>query len=96
MATRPPRPTSEPTPSASPCPTSAGGVDSGVSRFHVVFDECGEIAEYELAPSAEETVRIWKAMMLAPSLVVCEALLRGQTVPTERLDPNWVERFGRQ
>lgn len=34
-------------------------------------------------------------MMLAPSLEVCEALLRGQTVPVERLDPVWVKRFGR-
>jgi len=28
----------------------------------------------------------WVAMMLAPSLEVCEALLRGESVPVDRLD----------
>jgi hypothetical protein len=40
--------------------------------------------------------RIWRAIMLAPSLEVCRALLRGETVPLERLDPEWVKRFGRR
>jgi hypothetical protein len=33
-------------------------------------------------------------MMLAPSIEVCEALLRGESVPLDRLDPVWVRRFG--
>jgi hypothetical protein len=32
--------------------------------------------------------------MLAPSIEVCEALLRGENVPLERLDLEWVRRFG--
>jgi hypothetical protein len=32
-------------------------------------------------------------MMLALTLEVCEALLRGEAVPVERLDPEWVKRF---
>lgn len=68
-----------------------------MSRVHVVFDECGEVVEYELRPScaerAREAARIWQAMMLAPTFEVCEALLRGETVPIDRLDPDWVERF---
>jgi hypothetical protein len=37
---------------------------------------------------------IWRAMMLAPTLEVCEALLRGERVPIGRLDRDWVKRFG--
>ena len=33
-------------------------------------------------------------MMLAPTLEVCVALLRGESVPIERLDAEWVKRFG--
>lgn len=43
---------------------------------------------------ARQPARIWRAMMLAPTLDVCEALLRRETVPIERLHPDWVERFG--
>jgi hypothetical protein len=65
-----------------------------VSRVHVIFDEHGEVAEYELLPSTDGTRRIWQAMMLAATPEVCEALLLGETVPVERLDPEWVRRFG--
>jgi hypothetical protein len=37
---------------------------------------------------------IWKAVMLAPRIETCEALLRRQPVPTSALDPVWVKRFG--
>lgn len=37
---------------------------------------------------------VWRAMVLAPSLEVCEALLRGEPVPLNRLDPKWVARLG--
>lgn len=69
-----------------------------MSRVHVVFDERAEVVEYELRPScaerAREAARVWRAVMLAPALEACEALLRGETVPDERLDQEWVERFG--
>lgn len=45
---------------------------------------------------AAETRRIWTAMMLAPELETCRALLRGEQVPVDRLDPTWLERFGRR
>jgi hypothetical protein len=38
--------------------------------------------------------RLWKIMMLAPTIEIAEALLRGDPVPINRLDPVWVERFG--
>lgn len=40
--------------------------------------------------------RVWRAVLLAPSLDVCEALLAGERVPLDRLDPEWAERFGRR
>jgi hypothetical protein len=45
---------------------------------------------------ADALDRVWRAMMLARSLEVCEALLRGESVPLEQLDPEWVARFGRR
>lgn len=43
----------------------------------------------------EELVRdTWLAMMLAPNLEICVALLNGEDVPVEKLDQEWVRRFG--
>jgi hypothetical protein len=44
--------------------------------------------------SEEELRQLYAAIMLAPTLAVCEALLRGEDVPPERLDPEWAERYG--
>jgi hypothetical protein len=33
-------------------------------------------------------------MMLAPTITICEALLRDEKVPIDRLRPEWVQRFG--
>lgn len=45
----------------------------------------------------EDWLRIvWKAWMLATSEEVLRALLRGEDVPLEKLDPEWVDRFGRK
>lgn len=38
--------------------------------------------------------RLTRAVLLAPSLEICEALLRGERVPVSRLDPRWVKRYG--
>jgi hypothetical protein len=40
--------------------------------------------------------RFWRALMLSPDLETCEALLRGEDVPADRLDPEWLARFRRQ
>jgi hypothetical protein len=44
----------------------------------------------------EASRRVCRAVMLSPSIEVCEALLRGETVPVDRLDPKWVAAFGRR
>jgi hypothetical protein len=42
----------------------------------------------------EQTRHIWKAIMLAPRVETCEALLKHQPVPRSALDPMWVKRLG--
>ena len=41
-----------------------------------------------------ESLRLLRAVRLAPSLEVCEAILRRERVPKSRLDPLWTERYG--
>jgi hypothetical protein len=67
-----------------------------VNRVRVTFDEGGGVTEYELAPSAEECRRGWQAMTLAPTIEICQALLRGESVPADKLRVEWVARFGRR
>jgi hypothetical protein len=43
---------------------------------------------------AAELQRVYQAMMLSPSVEVCDALLRNENVPVEQLDPEWIARFG--
>lgn len=43
---------------------------------------------------ADKANRIYRAIMLSPTLEVCCALLRHERVPLNRLDQEWVERFG--
>lgn len=46
------------------------------------------------AAAWRETNRIWRAIMIAGDLEVCEALLNNELVPVDRLDPVWAARFG--
>ena len=43
-----------------------------------------------------DTGRIWKALVLSPTLDVCKALLAGESVPVERLDEAAAKRLGRR
>lgn len=42
----------------------------------------------------QEANRLWRAMMLAPTLSICRALLRGECVPVSSLRPEWARRYG--
>jgi hypothetical protein len=35
-----------------------------------------------------------KCVRLAPTLAVCEALMRGEKVPASALDPDWAKAYG--
>jgi hypothetical protein len=52
------------------------------------------ILDNDDAAEREWLRRIFSAVMLATSVEVCDALIRGERVPIERLDPEWVARFG--
>lgn len=44
----------------------------------------------------ESARRLWRALVLSPALEVFEALVRGESVPVDRLDGEWVARLGRR
>jgi len=39
---------------------------------------------------------VWRAIVIAKDLGTCEALLRGESVPAERIDLRQARRFGRR
>ena len=41
-----------------------------------------------------ESLVLLKAVRLAPSIAVCEAILRGEDVPKSQLDPYWAKAYG--
>jgi hypothetical protein len=43
--------------------------------------------------SDDEYARLWMCFMLAPTIEICEALLRGEEVVDSRLDQTWLKRF---
>lgn len=47
-------------------------------------------------PERHQWRRFWRALMLAKDVETLEALLDGERVPLDRLDPEWVRRFGRR
>lgn len=63
---------------------------------HPAIVEAREVIALEQALEDARLRRLWKAIMLAPDIRTCEALLRHEPVPTNRLDPAWVHRFGRR
>ena len=40
------------------------------------------------------TRRLARAVLLAPTIEICEALLHGEPVPVKHLDPLWAKRYG--
>jgi hypothetical protein len=53
-------------------------------------------AEARWADATDHELRlVFAALMLSGGkLTICEALLRGEHVPVDRLDPEWAERYG--
>lgn len=46
------------------------------------------------SPEREESRRLWRALMLATTPEMWAALARGESVPIEDLDQEWIRRFG--
>lgn len=52
------------------------------------------ILQRHRAHQARLSAKLHRAIMLAPTIQVCEALLRGEPVPRSELDPLWAKRYG--
>ena len=48
----------------------------------------------ELEAAWPDARRLWRALALAPTIRLCEALLDGEAVPLADLDGGWVARLG--
>lgn len=61
---------------------------------------CAEVERDRLRRLWPNPHRLEQAMRLAPGdrsgLAVCSALLRGEQVPADRLDQEWLARYGRR
>ena len=53
-----------------------------------------ELDKFRATRERTEHLALIRAVRLAPSLDVCEALLSGGRVPMSRIDPQWAERYG--
>lgn len=78
-----------------------------VRRDRALLERAERERPYPLAPDPPEVWaarrRLWpdagelfRAIVLSPDVEVAEALLCGESVPLDRLDAEWVERFGRR
>jgi hypothetical protein len=61
---------------------------------HPAIINAREVIRLEEQARALEDERIGRAIMLAPTLHICEALLRGENVPLSKLNPRWVRKYG--
>jgi len=52
------------------------------------------LAKYRDSKERNESLALIRAVRLARSLEVCEALLRGEKVPLSMLDPKWAKAYG--
>ena len=84
-------------------PTTTGGETlaaqpSQLAYQHPALANAREAVEREQRwrESAERQamLRVHRAIRLAPTLEVCEALLRGERVPRTALDPMWRKAYG--
>ena len=75
-------------PLAQPRPAKSGGEVAPAASVDIV--PLLELPRY----ADPATRRLWRAVCLAPTIEICEALLRDQDVPRSSLDPVWRKRFG--
>lgn len=61
---------------------------------HPAVQDAREALALEQQARDHHDQRFYRALMVSPTLSVCQALLRGEHVPTSALDPVWLARFG--
>jgi hypothetical protein len=55
--------------------------------------EAREVVQAEQAVWDRRLRHLERAIHLAPTIEICEALLRGEAVPASKLDPDAVQRY---
>lgn len=69
-------------------------LDCDTCNHHTVADYL-QLSQHQLRAGYDTWAdHTWKAIMLAPNLETCRALLNNEHVPGNRLDPLWARRFG--
>lgn len=63
-------------------------------RTHPAIIEAREVIAAEQAVHDTGLAALERAVMLAPTLEICEALLRGEAVPLSKLDDFYFRRYG--
>lgn len=71
---------------------SKGAEAAGANAAWVIEQE--ELERRLRNPERHALNRYWRALMLSRDPETMEALLNGESVPVDRLDPVWVKRFG--
>jgi hypothetical protein len=62
---------------------------------HACQERIHEIEAHERTEEGIWQRRLEKSMMLSGgNLTICQALMRGEHVPVDQLDPVWVKRYG--
>ena len=77
-----------------PVTRSSGACAALANARWVVEQE--EVERRLVNPERDRWRRFFKALVLAQDVETFEALLEGERVPLDRLDPEWVARFGRR
>jgi hypothetical protein len=63
-------------------------------RPHPAIVEAREAIALEQEHEDAKLRRVYRAIMVSPTLTVCRELLNGENVPLSRLDPVAVRRYG--
>jgi hypothetical protein len=58
------------------------------------LDLLNHLSEQEAREQEALDERVGRAIMLAPTLDICRALLRGENVPLSKLNPVYVRKYG--
>lgn len=55
-----------------------------------------EYGPWQLHEPGTDVQALYRAVMVSPTIHICEALLRGEAVPIGRLDQTWLRKLGRR
>ena len=77
-------------------------MQSAAAASEPVWDETDRLLQalrpvhelYRDTRERRELLALLKAIRLAPTLEICEDLLRGEHVPLSKLDPEWAKAYG--